>query len=335
MRSFKLLAVVVLTVGLMMFTPAMAVKGSYPGRNGKIAFSAPDPEGGDYEIFVMNEDGGNIQQLTKNDLISDDGPCWSPDGRKIAFSSDGVIYVMNADGTGLRQLTTPPTSYYDYSPAWAPDGTRISFMRYPKGPGANIFVIGADAKGIGTILISDGVSSSWSPDGSKIVYRKQFEDNIWVADAGSGADLLQLTSTGSDYDPCWSPDGSKIVYVSGQPGVEQIWVMDANGNNKHSTGVIGGSPNWSPDGAKIAYDVVSGSIWLMNADGSNPQDLTPTLRDADDPDFQSLPLMEAPVGGFIEPVNKAAVFAPYLALFGLVAVVAIVVVAPWKKPQTN
>jgi len=327
MRSFKLLAVVVLTVGLMMFTPAMAVKGSYPGRNGKIAFSAPDPEGGDYEIFVMNEDGGNIQQLTKNDLINDDGPCWSPDGMKIAFSSDGVIYVMNADGTGLRQLSTPPTSYYDYSPAWAPDGTRISFMRAPMGPGANIFVIGADAKGIGTILISGGVSSSWSPDGSKIVYRKQFEDNIWVADAGSGADLLQLTSTGSDYDPCWSPDGSKIVYVSG----EQIWVMDANGNNKHSTGVSGGSPNWSPDGAKIAYAVVGRSIWLMNADGSNPQDLTPTLPDADDPDFQSLPLMGAPVGGFIEPLNKLTVFAPYLALFGLFAAVAIVVVAPRKR----
>jgi hypothetical protein len=41
------------------------------------------------------------------------------------------------------------------------------------------------------------------------------------------------------------------------------------------------------------------------------------------------------VGGVFEPVNKAAVFAHCLALFGLVAVVAIVVVAPWKKPHTN
>jgi hypothetical protein len=39
----------------------------------------------------------------------------------------------------------------------------------------------------------------------------------------------------------------------------------------------------------------------------------------------------APVGGFMEPVNRLAVFAPYLALFGLVAVV-IVAVAPWEKP---
>lgn len=38
----------------------------------------------------------------------------------------------------------------------------------------------------------------------------------------------------------------------------------------------------------------------------------------------------APVGGFMEPVNKLAVFAPYLALFGVLAVV-VVVAAPWKK----
>jgi hypothetical protein len=37
------------------------------------------------------------------------------------------------------------------------------------------------------------------------------------------------------------------------------------------------------------------------------------------------------VGGFVESVNKLAVFAPYLALFGMVAVVAVVVAAPWKK----
>lgn len=42
-----------------------------------------------------------------------------------------------------------------------------------------------------------------------------------------------------------------------------------------------------------------------------------------------------PVGGFMEPVNKLAVFAPYLALFGMVAVVAVVVAAPWKKSDIN
>jgi len=41
----------------------------------------------------------------------------------------------------------------------------------------------------------------------------------------------------------------------------------------------------------------------------------------------------APVGGVVEPVNKLTVFAPYLALFGLVATVAVVVAKPWKKRE--
>jgi len=39
----------------------------------------------------------------------------------------------------------------------------------------------------------------------------------------------------------------------------------------------------------------------------------------------------APVGGLVEPVNKLGVFAPYLALFGVMAAVAIVAVKPWKR----
>ena len=39
----------------------------------------------------------------------------------------------------------------------------------------------------------------------------------------------------------------------------------------------------------------------------------------------------SPVGGFMEPVNKFTVFAPYLVLFGVIAAVTIVVVKPWKK----
>ena len=40
-----------------------------------------------------------------------------------------------------------------------------------------------------------------------------------------------------------------------------------------------------------------------------------------------------PVGGYMEPVNKLAIVTPYVALFGLVATVAVVIVKPWKKPE--
>ena len=47
--------------------------------------------------------------------------------------------------------------------------------------------------------------------------------------------------------------------------------------------------------------------------------------------FTNSPAQRVPVGGFIEPINTLAIAAPYLALFGVIAAIAIVVVKPWKK----
>ena len=43
--------------------------------------------------------------------------------------------------------------------------------------------------------------------------------------------------------------------------------------------------------------------------------------------------LQKAVGGFIESVDKFAVFTPYLALFGVIAAVAVFVAAPWKKHE--
>ena len=69
----------------------------------------------------MNADGSGLTNLTNNAAL-DAYSAWSPDGAKIAFSSnrDGndEIYVMNADGSGLTNLTND--SAVDYAPTWSP-----------------------------------------------------------------------------------------------------------------------------------------------------------------------------------------------------------------------
>jgi hypothetical protein len=91
-------------------------------------------------------------------------------------------------------------------------------------------------------------------------------------------------------------------------------------------------PAWSPDGRKIAFvRLLGGSIWVMNADGSNPIDITQSQPNSDsdnEPNWQPMP--QKPVGGVPLPNNKLEILAPYLALAGLAIAVSVAVVVKKK-----
>jgi TolB protein len=74
----------------------------------------------------MNADGSNVRRLTDTQGL-DMHPAWSPDGRRIAFTTrrDGnyEIYVMNADGTSPQNLSRHPER--DDFPAWHPGGKQL------------------------------------------------------------------------------------------------------------------------------------------------------------------------------------------------------------------
>jgi TolB protein len=191
----------------------------------KIAFISEPGLGGGYcgTVWLMSPDGSERRRLTSRGTSAgcwqELDPAWSPDGRRIAFTSGpppGVwsgppqgIYIMNSDGSGERMLTRGLSR----SPAWSPDGRRIAFTRIRTATSADEIDV-VNANGIGQRRLALGTSPVWSPDGRRIAFvgsarRGEHNWEIHVMNA-DGSEQRRLTrNTVQDSDPVGRPTGGE------------------------------------------------------------------------------------------------------------------------------
>src|SRR5215216_3614940 len=135
LRVLTAAAGTLVAVGLLMLMLVMVearpAGATFPGKNGKIAFSIS------YDIYTINPDGTGLTPIADNPQNTEITPDYSPNAKKIAYTfGRGTldpsleIYTMNADGTDVTPLTTLPgnaAAVYGDSPSYSPNGKRIAY----------------------------------------------------------------------------------------------------------------------------------------------------------------------------------------------------------------
>ena len=227
-------------------------------------------------LFILKAYGHVRAQVNPDSVkrvtaIRDIYPYWSPDGKQIVFQSDrnsGIrehfqIYIINTDGSNLRRITNRP-EFSDETPVWSPDGIKILFSSYITDDNNELFIMntdGSDLKQLTHNPTSDG-HQKFSPDGKKIIFCSKRDDEGINPDLNyeiyemniDGTDIRRLTNyVGWDTYPSISPNGSKILWRR---------ILETGGNSRSGR---------------------NSEIFLMNRDGTNPNNLT------NHPDFDGYP----------------------------------------------
>ena len=145
-------------------------------------------------------------------------PAWSPDGTKIAFTSnrEGAqgydIFVMNADGTGLVNLTNSAEA--DRFPAWSRDGSRIAYMSKRDGNGNfEIYVMNADGSDPQRLTDTENIEEcclDWSPGDDQLVFQTKRDGNF---------ELYTMNADGSEQTNITNPSVRRHAHLV--PGRQQ------------------------------------------------------------------------------------------------------------------
>jgi TolB protein len=156
-------------------------------------------------------------------------PFFSPDGRRIAYESDGSgrleVWVMNADGSAAQQLTHIGVTGHFLR--WTADGEALVF-KCPCGGKPQVFrvPVSGDAPAAEPD-VAGGSHLSFSPDRSRIMDVVGHKA-LWVSPLRGGKPEKVFAFDDPDVRidyPVWSPDGKWVLFDRFRPQGGDIWVI--------------------------------------------------------------------------------------------------------------
>ncbi len=219
------------------------------------------------DIYTMPITGGTPTRIASG-LAWEVQPRFSPDGSRIAFTSDrgggDNIWVMNADGSDMRQVTDENFRLLN-QPSWSPDGRFIIAKKhFTTGRSAGTGEIWMyHVSGGGGVAIVERPNEQqqkelgepvYSPDGEAIYYTRNTTPGntfIYAQDSQTGIFAIErhdlesgevttaVSGFGGAVRPSPSPDGSEIAFVRRDKDQSQLWVKDiASGRERMIYGAL-------------------------------------------------------------------------------------------------
>jgi serine/threonine protein kinase/dipeptidyl aminopeptidase/acylaminoacyl peptidase len=235
------------------------------------------------------------------DGISGSPVTFAPDEARLAFvrgndAGETALVIANIDGSNQRTLAVrqPPSSFA--SASWSPDGQRIVCTELSKENNVlhwHLFAIetenGVEREGRESIIATKTFRAisqiAWLSDGSGwliIAAEEDSGDQIWEIAYPTG-EARRISNDVGGYSGLSLSADSNVLVTTHHQVVANIWNQPA-AEAAQARQITSGSSTrdgwsglaWTPDGRIVYSSHASGQpdIWIMNADGSNPQQLT-------------------------------------------------------------
>lgn len=248
------------------------------------------------ELFMMDMDGSNIRQLTRDNGLSMFAD-WDPAGERVVFTGyrnrQPDIFVLDSRSRNIQRVTSSPL--LEVGPKFSPDGRSILMAR---SSGKTSELVVTDLRGtlLRQITRSHGaisVSGDWSPDGQQVVYvsNRSGGPQIYIIRIGD-SDGRRISRVNSGYctSPAWSPTGERIAFVCQADGGYQVFTSRPDGSDAFQITGNGSNedPSWAPDGRYLVFSTTAGTggvkkLAIVKNDGSGFKILTSGRAEESDP----------------------------------------------------